>query len=209
MGYSSIHRSVENNLVTSSRLPVIRLQIGPAFTYAGCQDFVLYGVAHAEQHLFVVARADRRVQRLVWVQFEAYLSGNGHTYDYSSSQQIEVAGWPFCHNADWTDREKNARERPDSDGALMLAPLRSRDFSTGTLEIFERYVTLSPDRRSELMPIYAEDAADLGLDQEMLIACGKHGEPWVSARRELHARGLASFSILEAKNASSWSRSPC
>ena len=184
-----------NNLVSSNALPAIRLQVDPAFTYVGRHDFVLYGVATAEQHLFVDAGADMRVQRLVWVQFEAYLEVNQYTYNYSSSQSIQVAGWPFFYDAGWMDRQEHVRQRPTSDRAHALAFLQEGGYIPGSAEIFERYVTLAPDLRSELMLIYAQDATQADLCT--LEAGGAHGEPWLSVQKVLHQRGLQSFSIIE------------
>ena len=52
----------------------------PALEYLGSLEFVLYGVADAEQHLFAEIEGDR-VRRLLWVQFEGYLDeGRGRLY---------------------------------------------------------------------------------------------------------------------------------
>jgi hypothetical protein len=190
----AIIRTVVNNLISSNALPEIRLQVDPAFTYAGRNEFILYGVARAEQHLFVDASADMRVQRLVWVQFEAYLDDNQYTYNYSSSQSIQVGGWPFFYDAGWMDREENVRQRPTSDGAHMLTFLAEKGYIPGSAEITERYVTLGPDLRSELMLIYSQDATQQDLCS--LEAGGAQGEPWLSVQKGLHQRGLQSFSII-------------
>jgi hypothetical protein len=190
----SIIRTVVNNLVSSNALPNIRLQVDPAFTYVGCNEFILYGVARAEQHLFVAASSDMHVQRLVWVQFEAYLEDNHHTYNYRTSQSIQIAGWPFFYDAGWMDRQENIRKHPTSDGAYMLAFLQERGFIPGSAEIAERYVTLGPDLRSELMLIYAQDATQQ--DLSTLEAGGAQGEPWLSVQKRLHQRGLLSFRII-------------
>lgn len=187
-------RTVVNNLVSSTALPNIRLQVDPAFTYVGRNEFVLYGLARAEQHLFVDAGADMRVQRLVWVQFEAYLEDNHLTYDYHTSRPIEIAGWPFFYDADWMDRQENIRQHPVSDGAAMLAFLQERGYIPGSAEIAERYVTLASDLRSELMLIYAQDATQQDLCT--LEAGGVQGEPWLSVQKRLHERGLQSFKII-------------
>jgi hypothetical protein len=189
----AIIRSVVNNLVNSNALPKIRLQVDPAFTYVGRNEFILYGIARAEQHLFVAASADMRLQRLVWVQFEAYLDDNQYTYNYSSSQTIQIAGWPFFYDAGWMDRQEHMRQNPTSDRAHMLVFLQERGYIPGSAEIFERYVTLGPDLRSELMLIYAQDAAQQ--DLPTLEAGGVQGEPWLSVQEGLHQHGLQSFSL--------------
>ena len=91
-------RDVVDNCIHSAVLPPARIQVSPAFTYVGSSRFILYGVAHAEQHLFVVAGADRSVERLVWVQFEGYLPDNQHVYHYPPSDTIVLGPFEFLHN---------------------------------------------------------------------------------------------------------------
>jgi hypothetical protein len=190
-----IRSIVKDNRIISSASPAVRLQIDPTLTYAGNQEFLLYGIALAEQYLFIGADSQNRVQRLVWVQFESFIEGNHRTYDYSSSQHIEITGWPFYYDAGWMDRAVSIRERPDSDGAKMAAFLENKGFLLTDVEILERYVTLTGDRRSELMLIYSEDAAMHGLTPEALNTGGDQGEPWIHVIPGLHARGLSSFRI--------------
>lgn len=191
-------RSVVDNLLLSRSFPILKIQVHPSLHYAGGPDFILYKVARAEQHLFVDVDPDGLVRRLLWVQFEGYLPDNTHTYDYSSSAQVEIAGWPFYYDAGWNDRQANITRRPDSDGAAMAHHLEGLGYAYPDLEILERYVTLSSDRRSELMIIYAEDGALQGLALDALNTGGTAGEPWVSAQMGLHQRGFASFQILPA-----------
>ncbi|MDQ3855682.1 MAG: hypothetical protein M3281_04720, partial [Chloroflexota bacterium] len=69
-------RVVEANRIVSLALPSVRITIDPGFTYVGGPCFLLYGIACAEQHLFVIADKERTVRRLVWVQFEGFLPDN-------------------------------------------------------------------------------------------------------------------------------------
>ncbi len=97
------HRTVTDNVLHSDRLPAVRISVHPDFAYAGSLRFILNAVAHVEQHHFVIADERRRVQRLVWVQFEGYLDDNAHTYHYPMMDTLTLgapggapagAGWP-------------------------------------------------------------------------------------------------------------------
>jgi hypothetical protein len=195
---ASAQRTVNNNLIESTGFPVLRIQIDPTLQYVGGPDFILYNVARAEQHLFIDAGADRQVRRLVWVQFEGYLPDNTHTYDYSSSQKMEISGWPFYVDSGWNDIRNQTEERPGSDGAAVRNHLAQLGFTYPELELVERYVTVSSDHRSELMIIYAEDGGWRGLRAEALSEGGETGEPWLAVQKELHQRGIESFRILPA-----------
>src|ERR1041385_2100696 len=76
-------RHVHGQVLVSGSGPAIQITFGPRFKYVGAQRFTLYGVAEAEQHFFVQAGADGRIERFFWLQFEHYLPGNNHHYDYS------------------------------------------------------------------------------------------------------------------------------
>jgi len=93
-------RTVHNNLLLSKRLPVARFQIELQFTYIGSTSFILYDVAHVEQHHFVAANSEKRVQRLLWFQFEGYLDNNKHKYRYSGMEAMILKGLTFLHDAD-------------------------------------------------------------------------------------------------------------
>src|SRR5437773_11260628 len=66
------HRPV-HNLLPLRAGELAALEVSPAFTYVGGQRFVLGGAADAEQHLFVLADANKRVQRVYWIQIEELL----------------------------------------------------------------------------------------------------------------------------------------
>src|SRR5262245_42490362 len=75
-------RSVKGQVLISPETPAVKIEFDKGFKYAGGHDFILYDVAHAEQHFFVDADKEGRVKRMYWVQFEGYLPSNTHTYRY-------------------------------------------------------------------------------------------------------------------------------
>jgi hypothetical protein len=65
-----IQRTSQATVLRSDQLPAIEIQIDPAFRYVGSTSFILYEVAHVEQHHFVIPDAERRVLRRLWFQLE-------------------------------------------------------------------------------------------------------------------------------------------
>jgi hypothetical protein len=59
------------------------IQVPRLAAYLGAERWDLYDVADCELHLFVEAYPDKTVKAMYWIQFEAYLPTNEHTYDYS------------------------------------------------------------------------------------------------------------------------------
>src|SRR5215475_5903256 len=109
-------RSVKDQVLTSQEMPAVRIEFDNGFKYAGSHSFVLYEVAHAEQHFFVDADKEGRVKRMYWVQFEGYLPGNTHTYRYKVNKTANIGGLEFIADA-YARNIKANPGRPDSDGA--------------------------------------------------------------------------------------------
>lgn len=182
-----IQRTGENTILRSEKLPRIAIQVDPGFKYAGGTSFILYDVARAEQHHFVVADETRRLLRHLWFQFEGYLENNNHTYDYSGMDTLHLDGFTFLHDTASMNIEQDYAARPGSDSAHVVDFLRDKGYRlTGDI-IFHRMVWLDADLRDELMIIYS-----VALD-----AAGRPAAPeWATISRELQERSLSSFKIL-------------
>jgi hypothetical protein len=76
-------REVSGNRLISKADPAITIQVPRSAAYLGAERWDLYDVADCELHLFVEAYPDKTVKAMYWIQFEAYLPTNEHTYDYS------------------------------------------------------------------------------------------------------------------------------
>ncbi len=176
----SSSRLVVANRIVSPALPPVHISIDPTFTYAGGPRFQLYGIAHAEQHLFVRADERHTIRRLVWVQFEGFLPDNQRTYRYPVTQTVTLAGVPFIYDISTVALEAAIAERPDSDLAAVRNYLQGQGYAMPEEVQAQRFVYLiEPDNRHELMIIYGDtsEAAD--------------SAPAMTAKE----RALASFSV--------------
>lgn len=156
---NGISRVVHGNRIVSPALPAAHITIDPAFTYLGGPRFELYGIAHAEQHLFVTADERQALGRLVWVQFEGFLPNNQRTYRYAVTDTVSVGGVPFIYDASPLDIDAAIAERPDSDLAAVRNFLAAQGYHIGGTVLGQRFVHLiDPDKRNELMIIYGESS---------------------------------------------------
>jgi hypothetical protein len=114
--YSRPERQVQGQVLTSSHDPAVQITFAPQFKYVGGQTFLLYGVAEAEQHLYVQARSNGQVQRFYWIQFEHYLPDNKQQYNYPSKRTTDVGGLSFIHDSAVFSDYAGANRDPDSDG---------------------------------------------------------------------------------------------
>ena len=125
---TSSQRSVQKNILLSEELPAIQIKIHPQFPYVGNTNFILYDVAHVEQHHFIVTDAQKRVQRRLWFQFEGYLDDNNYKYDYSGMEPLRLNDFTFLHNSYVLNIEDVYRERPTSDSAHVVDFLTEKGY---------------------------------------------------------------------------------
>ena len=157
-----VQRTGQDTILRSNQTPAIAIQVDPEFKYVGSTSFILYDVARAEQHHFVIADAERRVLRRLWFQFEGFLENNNHTYDYSGMDTLILNGFTFLHNAYPMNVEEVYQARPTSDSAHAVDFFREKGYRlTGDI-LSHRMVWLDEERRNELMIIYSEILGSTG-----------------------------------------------
>ena len=175
-------RSVEGRTVVSGRMPAVRIKVAAGFAYAGRLGFVLHDVARVES--FVFAAGGGEAGRLLVVQFEGYLEGNDHVYDYPSTDTVLLGDRPFLADAAVVDLAPPPP--PDSDVGRVLNLLEGQGYALPARAAVQRFVHLPDEaKRHELILFYAE-----GLG---------HGESEAAPREEVagavRERALESFTV--------------
>jgi hypothetical protein len=158
---------VQGTTITSMRDPAIKITLPAVAQYVGSDRWDLYNVADAEIQVFVEADAQKKVQRLYWVQFEAYLPDNTHSYDYPFKEKLTHAGLDFDVTTSFG--ATNRPTKPGSDREHVVALLNKAGYLIGAESMNLRLVNMVDDsKRKELMIIYAEDLAPSGFTAEKL-----------------------------------------
>lgn len=191
-----IQRTGQDTILRSEKLPVIAIQIDPGFKYAGSTSFILYEIAHVEQHHFVVSDADRRVMRQLWFQFEGYLENNNRTYHYPGMERLSLNGINFLQDAQTMNVEEAYQERPTSDFAQVVDFLRDKGYLLTGDMMAHRIIWLDADRRNELMIIYWEVLDATGYRLSDIGEGGTAAGEWPALSQGLQERSLTSFKIL-------------
>jgi hypothetical protein len=191
-----IQRTGQDTILRSEKLPSIAIQIDPSFKYVGSTSFILYEIAHVEQHHFVVADEQRRVLRQLWFQFEGYLENNNHTYDYSGMETLNLNGFPFLQDAHLMNVEKVYEERPTSDFSHVVDFFKDKGYLLTGDSMYHRLVWLDADLRNELMIIYWEALDGTGYRLADLADGGTAAGEWPALSKGLQERSLSSFKIL-------------
>jgi hypothetical protein len=190
-----IQRTGEDTILRSEKLPAIAIQIDPAFKYAGSTSFILYEIARAEQHHFVVADAQRRVLRQLWFQFEGYLENNDYTYDVSL-EPLRLNGFTFQHNTYPVNIEQTCEARPASDYAHVVDFLKDKGYLLTGDMMAHRLFWLDADLRNELMINYWEVLDATGYRLADLAEGGPAADQWQGFSQALQERSLSGFKIL-------------
>jgi hypothetical protein len=168
----SMMRTVEDNVLVSTAVPALKLKVDGRMEYVGRLQFVLYNIAEADIFVFAEGDEGRRLKRWLVVQFEGFLDGNSHTYNYAMPARIALGSHEYMVD-DYADNLNRmmAEEPADSDGAHVAALLRKEGYTLPEDAIWSRFVrAIGEARRKELLIIYTEDLAALGLTASDLPA---------------------------------------
>ena len=190
-------RSVKGQVLDSPELPSVRLRFDKAFAYVGSQEFILYDVARAEQHFFVDADKQGRIKRMYWVQFEGYLPSNSQTYRYRVNKVVSIGGLDFIADA-YARNIKGNIGRPDSDGNRARTFLEGKGYRMASDDVMsQRLVHLVGEpKRNELMVIYMEDLAGMGLTAGDLAADGRAAARWEEISKGLLERAVKGMEVM-------------
>ncbi len=177
-------------------MPAVRIEFDKGFKYVGSHNFILYDVAHAEQHFFVDADKEGRVKRIYWVQFEGYLPSNTHAYRYKANKTANIGGLEFIADA-YARNIKGNQGRPDSDGARARAFLESKGYRMVSDDVLsQRLVHLVDEaKRNELMIIYMEDLNGMGFTAADLAEGGRAAARWDEISKGLLERAVKGLKI--------------
>jgi hypothetical protein len=192
-------RKVAGNVVTSEHDPAVRIELPKAVQYVGADRWVLYDIADCELHAFVEADAQKKVQRLYWVQFEGYLASRPdlhHTYD--SPKHATIGGLDFYVDT-WV-RAKDAPSESGSDREHIEALIRAKGYRMPDAMMYVRLVhLLDKEKRKELMIIYGEDLSPTKFTAAELSEGGKAHDRWPGIADAMLERAEKSVAVEPTK----------
>ena len=183
-------RTVEGSVVTS-RDPAIRITLPKEARYVGADRWTLYDVADCEVHVFVEADAARNVQRVYWVQFEAFIPSQPDSkYNYDRDAIAEINGFAVHHRERFGPDDEKPRAGSDLEHVRKM--ILAAGYRLPKEIINARLVHLPDDtRRKEVMVIYMEDMATTGKTSADFIVGGKISDAWTPVGERLLERAKA------------------
>jgi hypothetical protein len=187
---------VQGTTITSLRDPAMTIRLPSMAQYLGADRWDLYGICDAELHVFVEADAQKRVQRLYWVQFESYLPDNTLVYKYPFTETVTHAGLLF--DVTTVFGTTGSPVKPGSDSEHMRAMLAQHGYTMPPESMNLRLVHLLDEaKRRELMFIYAEDLAASDSSVAELKRAGNEAQ-WQAVKGQLMQRALERIRISAA-----------
>lgn len=188
-------RDVKGQVLISTYLPSIRLRFEKRFKYVGSQKFILYDRAQVEQHFFVDADNQQRIRRMYMVQFEGYLPNVNATYDYPSTETVDINGVRYIVNVETIANVSAVlRQSPESDVARAGSFLESKGYQISESVMFQRFVRLVDEaKRNEFILVYIEDSGTAGGS----IAATRTTSEKNEAMQEFQRRALKGFTVLK------------
>lgn len=163
-------RLVATNLIISSTLPKVVIQVDDEFEYIGNFDFEIIAqseeyeealrgrpVASGERAVFVKADENKQIQKLFIVQFEGFFPHLDLRYNYNFSKAEQIGDNKYRHNTWFYNSKKLAEQNPQGEGAKTRAFLEEKGFSLEAELMMSRFVGLaSEDRKNEIIIFYLE-----------------------------------------------------
>ena len=181
-------RLVSGSKIISSHDPIATISLPKAAVYIGADRWTLFGIADCEIQLFVQSNSRKVIQRLYWVQFEAYVPEKPElTHAYRDPVKL-LWGKDFYVRARFGPTDEIPKPGSDSEHVNELVRKAGYSMPAATLNV--RLVHLLDEgKRSELMLIYMEDASLSGIESwKDLLPAGKKARDWPAMQEALLVR---------------------
>jgi hypothetical protein len=195
--YSDPIRKVEGNVLISSSLPSIKIQLDRAFHFLGSFPFRIQQIAAGNRYVFIDGTPEK-VQRMFIAQFESFLPESTEIYRYNFDQADVMGKFRFRSNTFAFNVQDAIKENPESEASLTQKFLQTKGYKVPDEWMASRFLTLGdPSRKSEMILFYMEPVAATG---HRLPEFYNGEEPtmlWRNIAKQLDTRSRTAFRILK------------
>jgi hypothetical protein len=189
-------RTFEENVLTSTALPAIKVKVARDLKYVGRLQFVLYGVAEVDLFVFVTASSEKRVKSYFLVQFEGYLETNTHTYTYPASHTVTLNGNEYVHDS-FAYPVSASLTNAESDGARTMNFIVQEGYTLPEEFLSTRLVRLLDNNRKEILFSYGEDLSGYGYRADQVSEEWRLLPTYPALGSEILAHALDAFEVVE------------
>ncbi len=189
----SLLRMATDNVVSSSLDPAGIISLPNGTRHIGASRWPLFDSADCEVHVFVQADAAKNVERLYWIQFEAYLPSKPDARYGYSGQTTELGGRSFFVRTRYGRGDEEGK--PGSDWERVRQIVLQNGYRLPDELLNVRLVNLlDAERRKELMIIYAENLGSYGATVNGLLS-GQEQDLWASIEQRVLEKAKQAISV--------------
>jgi len=192
-----IQRTVTNQMLISSDLPAVQIQINPALRYVGeVLSFRLYDSADVEIFLFLEEHKGK-VQRMLKFHFETLMPHIEQAYTLPAGTSIRFGENTYSASTELVNLASGLAQRPNSDTMQVLSFLGEKKLKIEPEVMVCRYMrVLGEEKRSAFLITYFEDISNIEIPSANLgMNLGEN--PWERTGKLVQKRSLGSFTIIE------------
>jgi len=182
-----VEGSIDGHRYRTRRMPHMEIRVDPSIPFFGTTRFpLLQGRTDAEIALFANV-AEGQVDRFCAIQTEAYRDTAEGRFRRTVVDTTQIGGERFYLGYFCFDLAREARNRPETDIAGLLALIESKATRADSIYVGVRMARpLDAQNRSEILLLYGESVRLNGIDCE--------DEASAAAKlAELRARGISVF----------------
>lgn len=163
-------RHVVDGVLVSAVEPALRFRPAGEYAYLGAVTFLLKGVAAVERHNFGVASGGT-IERMLVVQFEAYLASARGAYRYAIADGVELGGAVYGYSEGTLVVSEEIAEDPAAEMAQTVTFLTELGLRVDDRHAMARFARVVGDeRRAEILIFYHERGASLSGLRERALA---------------------------------------
>ncbi len=179
------------------QIPLLEIEVDPAFRFLGGFDFDLKGIARAERHLFVEP-AGKLARRMVIVQYEGFLEGNSMSYSYQPERPVRLGGQVYGRDNYFFSIAADIAAAPGTEIDYTLRFLGQAGYEVEDEQMTTRFARiLGPGRRHEVLIFYHENISSTGRRLAEIARDDLVRPEYQEIAEALTRRALNSFSITE------------
>ena len=197
MAHNYPERSVENNILTSSALPRLHIQVDSSLAYIGNLKSIIYDTAHIDNYYFVERDDEGFITRLLYLQFEGYLPDVDKDYEYPNMTRCQLGNEDFLYDGGVRRFHQSLIDQrgADSDIAQTVDFLAQHGacFAEGDTYAHLRFVQVVSDtKRDKALVLYLERVNNVSDD---LAEKSRASDEWSQYCQSLYQQAITLFSI--------------
>jgi len=190
-------RFVMGQILTSEKLPKIKIALDDSFVYQGKIDFKIRDIAIGERYIFIDSE-NHIVKRMFIAQFEGFLPSSEEFYRYSFVNATEMGNHKFRQNTYAFSNSESMAANPVGEAALTFNFLKDKGFKVEDELMMSRFVTVAgKDKKHELILFYVENVSESGHRLENFYEDDSETQIWQDISKYLTERSLQIFEIIE------------